>query len=329
MDKAAESLSRLELAAQQWEQLQGLIRHAWSESPFYRRKWTALGVAGPEAIGSLAEMGRLGFTDQGEIEQDQAEFPPWGSMTQAPHRFVAVHCHSFETGRPSLWYDDEPSWRWVKERWDLPLRAAGVGPGDRAFFACAFAPELWYWAGFERVQELGVLALTGGAMTPLQQVENLFALAATVLVAAPAEALALAQSAAAHGYRPALSRVRTIIYPAEPGLDLATTARALEPAWGADAFGLCWLTEAGLTGFECSAHPGGVHLLENDLLVEVVDPATGAALGPGAAGELVVTPLGRTAMPVIRYRTGSRVALDDSPCPCGRTLWRLAGGEAP
>lgn len=40
----------------------------------------------------------------------------------------------------------------------------------------------------------------------------------------------------------------------------------------------------------------------------------------------MVTALGHTAMPLIRYRTGERVALEHTPCGCGRTLRLLRGG---
>ena len=46
----------------------------------------------------------------------------------------------------------------------------------------------------------------------------------------------------------------------------------------------------------------------------------------GEPGELVLTNLGRTASPVIRYRTGDLVARRSDPCVCGRTFARLDGG---
>ena len=58
----------------------------------------------------------------------------------------------------------------------------------------------------------------------------------------------------------------------------------------------------------------------------MVDPNTGGPVPDGEPGELVVTNLGRTASPVIRYRTRDVVRLDRTPCPCGRTLVRAAGG---
>ena len=49
-------------------------------------------------------------------------------------------------------------------------------------------------------------------------------------------------------------------------------------------------------------------------------------MADGQPGELVVTNLGRTASPVIRYRTGDIVVRRSEVCRCGRTWARLEGG---
>jgi phenylacetate-CoA ligase len=65
---------------------------------------------------------------------------------------------------------------------------------------------------------------------------------------------------------------------------------------------------------------------EGEFIAEVLDPATSRPVADGEHGELVVTNLGRTASPVIRYRTGDIVVRRLTPCPCGRTWARLEGG---
>ncbi|VAW07801.1 Coenzyme A ligase, partial [hydrothermal vent metagenome] len=78
--------------------------------------------------------------------------------------------------------------------------------------------------------------------------------------------------------------------------------------------------------FECEAQPGGTHAIDSEFIVEIVDPTTGDPAADGEQGELVITNLGRIGFPVLRYRTGDVVRVDDSPCPCGRTFTRFAGG---
>lgn len=168
------------------------------------------------------------------------------------------------------------------------------------------------------------MVLTGAAMTAQQRVENLYALGATVLVAEAEEALLLARTAADMGWAPGRSPLRAVLFPCQPGEDPAARGRELRAAWGVPAYAVAWLAEAGLVAFTCPA--GELHLLETEHVAEAVDPAGGTPVPPGQEGELVLTPLGPRAVPLVRYRTGLRVALEPGPCPCGRTLYRLRGG---
>ena len=68
----------------------------------------------------------------------------------------------------------------------------------------------------------------------------------------------------------------------------------------------------------------GLHVNEDLFYPEIVDPETGEPLPDGVYGELVFTCLGKTALPLIRYRTHDICKLDHTPCECGRTLVRMA-----
>ncbi|WP_419659150.1 AMP-dependent synthetase and ligase [Desulfosarcina variabilis str. Montpellier] len=97
----------------------------------------------------------------------------------------------------------------------------------------------------------------------------------------------------------------------------------IRSAWGCEVFEHYGMSEMGLGGaLECGAHQG-YHLREADLLIEVIDPDSGALLPPGNYGEVVFTTLTRQAMPLIRYRTGDRAAWLEGPCPCGSFMRRL------
>jgi len=78
--------------------------------------------------------------------------------------------------------------------------------------------------------------------------------------------------------------------------------------------------------FECWESPGSLHVNEAEFVAEVLDPRTGNEVADGQTGELVLTNLGRTGSPVIRYCTGDIVVRNSAPCRCGRTWWRLDGG---
>ena len=73
---------------------------------------------------------------------------------------------------------------------------------------------------------------------------------------------------------------------------------------------------------ECP-HQNGLHIFEDYFFPEIIDPETGEVLPDGCEGELVLTTLGKAAMPMIRYRTRDITSLIPEPCPCGRTIRRM------
>lgn len=75
--------------------------------------------------------------------------------------------------------------------------------------------------------------------------------------------------------------------------------------------------DAGFIAHECPS--GGMHISAEDVIVETVDGG-GRPTPAGTPGEIVVTHLATRDFPFIRYRTGDIGVLDDSACPCGRTL---------
>lgn len=80
--------------------------------------------------------------------------------------------------------------------------------------------------------------------------------------------------------------------------------------------------ECGCIGIECDIH-NGYHVTTPHIVLEIIDPNTGAVLEPGEIGEIVVTCLLRYDTPLLRYRTQDLGYIDLDPCPCGVTLPRL------
>lgn len=66
-----------------------------------------------------------------------------------------------------------------------------------------------------------------------------------------------------------------------------------------------------------------MHVNEDWFIPEIIDPETEEVLPPGERGELVVTCLGKEALPIIRYRTGDMTRIFYEPCKCGRTTARI------
>jgi phenylacetate-CoA ligase len=277
----------------------------------------------------------LPFTTKAELVADQQAHPPLGTnLTYPIARYTRLHQTSGTAGAPLRWLDCPESWQRLVECWCEVLRAAGVGPNDRVFFAFSFGPFIGFWLAFEAAETLGALCIPGGGLTSIARLHSILETRSTVLCSTPTYALHLAEVAHRHHLDLHSSRVRTLIVAGEPGGSIPATRSRLEQLWpGARVFDHHGMTEVGPVTFECPVRPGILHIIESAFLAEIIDPATGLPLPAGKRGELVLTPLHRPGSPLVRYRTGDLVQavaaptdLDSPPCACGRYALALQGG---
>ncbi|HYU18027.1 MAG TPA: AMP-binding protein [Chloroflexota bacterium] len=327
LDPGLETASRERLRAHQLARFRSLLAKILPGNPFYREKLGAAGLRGAGDLTNLEQLSAFPFTLKSELAKDQATSPPFGTnLTYPIERYVKIHQTSGTSGgRPLRVLDTQESWSWWLRCWRFVYAGAGVGPGDRVFVAFSFGPFIGFWAAYEAIPPTGAMALPGGGQDSVQRLRAIQEMGATALVCTPTYALRMAEVAREHDVDTAAGSVRLTIHAGEPGASIAATCRRIEEAWGAECHDHTGASEVGATGFTCRQR-SGVHLIESEFLFEVVDPATGQHVTPGRRGELVITNLGRAGMPVIRYRTGDLVELDEGRCGCGRTWARLAGG---
>jgi phenylacetate-CoA ligase len=327
---ADECLDRAALESLQLQRLRQLISTISGFNPFYTRKLQQADVAASD-LQSAADVRRLPFTTKAELAADQEAHGPWGTALSEPIDRYTRYCQtSSTTGRPLKWCDTNESWQWMLECWKAVYRAAGVGPSDRVLFPFSFGPFLGFWAAFDAAHQIGAHAIPAGGMSSHLRLAMIDSVGPTVVCCTPTYALRLAEVAASEcqpGDRPLSgSSVRVIVVAGEPGGNIPATRERIETLWGARVIDHHGLTETGPASFECWERPGGLHLLENQFLAEVIDPVTTEPVADGQLGELVLTNFGRVASPVIRYRTGDLVSRRLGTCVCGRTLAWLEGG---
>jgi phenylacetate-CoA ligase len=87
-----------------------------------------------------------------------------------------------------------------------------------------------------------------------------------------------------------------------------------------DHYGLCEVNTG--IAYECEFKTG-LHILDEYVFPEIINPETGKVLPQSNEGELVLTTLRKKASPVIRYRTGDITAIKSGQCPCGRNSIRI------
>jgi phenylacetate-CoA ligase len=322
-----ERFDRAALTALQAQRFRAMLDAILPANRFYARKFADAGLASSD-LRSLDDLSRLPYTTKAELIADQAAHPPYGHILTFPlERYVRLHQTSGTSGQPLRWLDTIDSWNWLLACKEKMFRIMGLKPGvDRFFFPFSFGPFLGFWTAFDAANRLGFLCLPGGGMSSAARLRFLLENEATVVFCTPTYALRLAEVAAEEGIDLASSSVRALLVAGEPGGSIPATRQRIESAWGARVFDHNGMTEIGTVGIECPEQPAGLHILESDYLVEVIDPATAKPVPPGELGELVLTNLGRWGSPLLRYRTGDLVRVRPQGCPCGRTIVRLEGG---
>jgi phenylacetate-CoA ligase len=297
--------------------LHELIALVRENNPFQRERLAELDDA--PALADLPLLAKR------ELIADQAGHPPFGTnLTYPIERYTHFHQTSGTTGAPLRVLDTPKDWAWWRSIFAHMLSIAQVKPGDRVALAFSFGPHVQFWAAREGLEELGAMGIALGGMSSVQRLQTIADVEATAVMCTPTYALRLLEVAVEERLEHALESVGQVICTGEPGASLPSVRSRIEDGFGARCFEHAGLTEAGPFGYPCP-EGGGLHVYEREFVCEILD----ADLGPAASGErgeLVVTPLGRTGFPVLRYRTGDVVVNADERCPAGHADRWLPGG---
>jgi phenylacetate-CoA ligase len=312
----------------QLRKLKDLLREIHPANSFYSGKLAAPGV--DLQISTIEDFCRqIPFTTRHELVRDRLENPPYGTdLTYPLERYVRCHQTSGTTTVPIRWLDTKETWDHIVENWIQILGVAGVKPRDRFFFAFSFGPFLGFWSAVDAVIRLGCFCFPGGAMSSVARIQAILDNRITILCCTPTYAQHLGEVAREKNIDVSTSCVRLIIVAGEGGGSVPATRARIEKLWpGATVFDHHGMTEVGPVSYQCPQQPGILHVLESAYLAEVVSPETGAPVGAGETGELVLTTLDRIGSPLLRYRTGDLVRRHQSvDCPCGYHGVTLAGG---
>ena len=325
-DEKVETASREVLETIQLNKLKDLLNKVYQSNPFYIRKFKEHGVS-PEDIETIGDIVRLPFTSKIEFQEDQEKNPIFGTnLTEPLSNYARYHQTTGTTGRPLKWLDTKESWEWNGRCSAMSLWAIGVRPSDIVFFPFGFGPHAAYWGLFEGAWQIGAMAIPGGGWDTLQRLEFILENRVTVIACTPTYALRLAEVAQEKNLDLRKSAVRIIVDGGEPGAMIPSVKKKIEMSWNAKCFDYMGLTEVRAHSFQCTMQESAVHVIESEFIPEVIDPDTHAHVEEGEMGELVLTNLGRSCSPAIRFRTNDMVRFKKGQCPCGRTFRMLDGG---
>ncbi len=319
-NRAAETMSRDELAKVQLEGLRKSLRRVWGNE-FYRTRLQAGGVASPEDVQSLADLEKLPFF----TKDDFREAYPLKMNCVDRRDLLEFHMSSGSTGTPVVMaYTKNDLLQWA-ECMARCLTMAGLEKGDAFQIMPTFGLFNGGFGCYHGCRKAGLFCVPASSGNTERQIRLMkdFKVKGFCSVVSYVPRIIEKLDALPEGERD-LPSLKVGIFGSETFSD--ETRRRIESRLGIECFDIYGMTETGgigTTGQDCRCH-AGLHVFEDQYITEVIDPVTGKVLPDGEYGELVFTSLTREAMPILRYRTHDicRI-LTRETCACGRTSLRI------
>lgn len=316
-NESIECATKDEMRALQSFRLSQTIRRVYKNVPFYREKMEAIGVT-PDDIRSVEDLYKLPFV----IKQDLRDTYPYGMFAVPMDQVVRLHASSGTTGKQIVvgyTQNDLDMWADCCAR---ALTAAGASKKDFmqvSYGYGLFTGGLGMHGGAEKAGLTVIPVSTGNTQRQINIIKDF---GSTVICCTPSYALFLAETMNEMGITKDEIKLKIGVFGAEPWTEEMRTE--IQNKLGLKAYDIYGLTEIVGPGvaFECEEQTG-MHINEDNFIVETIDPDTGRVLPEGEQGELVFTCISKEAFPVIRYRTKDIGILSREKCSCGRTLIKM------
>jgi len=307
-------LNRQQIEDYQLDKLQEMLNWVTSKSRFYSQLYSGLDCR----ISSFQDLLKLPFTTPEDLRNNPLDFL---CVSQNEVNRIVTLQSSGTTGKPKRLFFTEADQELTIDFFQHGMLTL-VNPEDRVLIM--LPGELpgsvgdLLRLGLERA---GVIGVVHGLVTNSEEtLERIQRDNINVLVGIPTQVLSLARIKDTRGRSPSLNLKSVLL-----STDYVPQAivQELKRAWGCKVFNHYGMTEMGLGGgIECEGFCG-YHYREADLYIEIINPSSGLPVMDGQQGEVVFTTLTRSAMPLIRYRTGDMSRYISGHCTCNTVLKRL------
>ncbi len=316
-EKEIETMDRDDLSKLQMARLGETLERV-KKSVHYGKLFREIGLD-TGLIRTLADVEKLPLT----TKEDLRENWPYGFLACSRDDLIRMHSSSGTTGRATVIFHTEKdiaAWTNLLAR---SMYMAGMRRSDvfqNMMTYGLFTGGLGFHYGAEKI---GALVIPAGAGNSKRQIQLMRDFSTTAIHIIPSYALLLASVFTETGVDPRRdTKLRIAFIGAEPHSE--KMRRKIEEFYGFSAFNSYGLSEMNGPGmaFECPEQ-NGMHIWEDNYIVEIIDPVTLKPVPEGEEGELVTTTLLREGMPILRFRTKDLTRIIPGPCPCGRTHRRI------
>ncbi len=315
---AMECIDREQLKKLQGERLAATVKLEYENVAVYRERMDAAGVK-PEDIRTVDDLKYLPFMEKTDLR----DYYPYGLMASPKSAIVRIHGSSGTTGKPIVSGDTRGDLDVWSEMMARTLTAAGCTSEDIVQVAYGFGLFTGGFGAYQGADRIGAMVLPMSSGNTQRQIMMMKDMGTSILCCTPSYATYLGETVREMGIDPKRHlKLKAGCFGAEPWTE--EMRQHIEELLGIDACDIYGLTEIAGPGvaFEC-LEKHGMHINEDHVIPEIINPATGEQLPYGTPGELVFTTITKTGMPMLRYRTHDICTLTDEKCACGRTLVRM------
>ena len=311
-----EQMEQTALQTLQLERLKETLKRIEKTNPFYFEKLNRLTA---NDVRSLQDIRKFPLMTKDDLRDGY----PFKYACADKSNFMRMHMSSGTTGTPII----NPMTRKDLQQWGSIMARCYASAGLTSSDVIQITPSFGLFNGgfgfHYGAEALGAMIIPIGAGRSLLQLKFIKDFGVTALTAIASYPLRLIEVAEKEGFNFRDTMLKVGIFGAEVWSD--EVRRRIEDRMGIETFDIIGMTETGGVGLgiDCKEH-SGIHVWEDDYLVEIIDPETGNPLPDGQEGEMIVTTLNREGLPLIRYRTRDITSLiSREKCGCGRTSLRV------
>ncbi len=304
----------MQITEKQLAQVNSRIQALIASDSFYGKKLEAAGIT---EVKTVEDFLKLPFSEKNDLR----EAYPLGLMAVPEDQIVRIHSSSGTTGTPVIipyTKKDVEDWATMFSRC---YEVAGITNGDRI----QITPGYGLWTagiGFQAgCEKLGAMAVPMGPGNTEKQLQMMQDLKTTVLCSTSSYALLLTEEIEKRGLKDKIYLKKGVI-----GSERWSTKmrQRIHEGLGIELYDIYGLTEIygpGI-GINCE-HNCGMHIWDDFIYLEIIDPQTGQPVPDGETGEIVITTLVKEGAPLIRYRTHDLSRIIPGKCACGRSYPRI------
>ncbi len=311
-----ETMTREQIREVQLEKLKWQVKRVYENVKMYRERMDEAGVK-PDDIQTLDDLSKLPFT----TKQDLRDYYPFDLLAVPKRDIVRIQASSGTTGRQIVsGYTRADLEQWAD---GFARQLVAAGGDNKSIVQVSYGYGLFTGGlgAHQGAEKVGAMVIPTSSGNTERQIRFMCDLGTTHLCCTPSYAMYIGETVREMGVKNQL-KLKAGIFGAEPWTE--EMRHEIEESLGIKAHDVYGLTEIMGPGvsYECEVQQG-MHICEDMIIPEIIDPDTGEVLPEGSFGELVLSTVTKEGQPLMRYRTRDLCTLDYSPCPCGRTHVRM------